>query len=257
AADRLKIIVKYGSKPGIDNVDLEAAIEKGIIVSYTPQANSDSVAEHTITLMLALLKKLNVMARRLKEGLWRDKNILGYELLGKSVGIIGLGAIGYRVAEKMKGFGVRLLAYDPYVPNERAKEVGVELVDLNTLLRESDIVTIHATLTKETTRLIGEKELRMMKKNAIIVNTARGAIIDEKSLIKALKEGWIAGAALDVFEEEPPKPNHPLLNMDNVIATPHSASCTYEAWRREGFMAAEEVLRVLRGEKPRFSIQST
>ncbi|MEM2429193.1 MAG: hydroxyacid dehydrogenase [Nitrososphaerales archaeon] len=254
AADKLKIIVKYGSKPGIDNVDLEAAIKKGIIVSYTPQANSDSVAEHTITLMLALLKKLNIFSQRLKNGLWRDRKLLGYELLGKTVGIIGLGAVGYKVAEKIKGFGVKLLAYDPYVSNERAESVGAKLVDLNVLLKESDIVTIHATLTKETTHLIGERELRMMKKSAIIVNTARGAIIDEKSLIKALKEGWIAGAALDVFEEEPLNPDNPLLKMDNVIATPHAASCTYEAWRREGFMAAEEVLRVLKGEKPIFSI---
>lgn len=252
ATNRLKVIVKYGSKPGIDNVDLEAATEKGIVVCYTPIANSDSVAEHTMALALALLKRLCITSSQLMQGKWRNKNLLGYELLGKIVGIVGLGTIGCKVAERMRGFGVKLLAYDPYVPEERARQVGARLVDLKTLLKESDIVTIHATLTKETEHLIGEEELKLMKRSAFIVNTARGAIIDEKALIKALREGWIAGAALDVFEEEPPKPDNPLLKMNNVLVTPHFASCTYEAYRREAFIAVEEVLRVLQGKKPKF-----
>jgi len=253
AARKLKVIVKYGSKPGIDNVDIDAATEKGIVVCYTPYANSDSVAEHTIALILALLKKLDAMSFRLRQGKWRDKSLLGYELLGKTVGIVGLGSVGCKVAEKIRGFGVKLIAYDPYVSKETAKRVGVRLVDLETLLKESDILTIHAALTERTVHLIGEKELKLVKKSAFIVNTARGAIIDEKALIKALKEGWIAGAALDVFEEEPLKPDNPLLKMDNVLVTPHFASCTYEAYQREAFMAAEEVLRVLRGMKPKFA----
>jgi len=252
AANRLKVIVKYGSKPGMDNVDIEAATEKGIVVCYTPGANSDSVAEHTIALILALLKRLCITSSQLKRGKWRDRSLLGYELLGKTVGIIGLGTIGCKVAERMKGFGVKLLAYDPYVPEERARQVDARLVDLKTLLKESDIVTIHATLTKETEHLIGEEELKLMKRSAFIINTARGAIIDEKALIKALRGGWIAGAALDVFEEEPPKPDNPLLKMNNVLVTPHFASCTHEAYRREAFMAAKEVLRVLQGKKPKF-----
>jgi len=254
AARKLKVIVKYGSKPGIDNVNLNAATEKGIVVCYTPYANSDSVAEHTIALILALLKKLDTMSFRLRQGKWRDKSLLGYELLGKTVGIIGLGSVGCKVAEKIRGFGVKLTAYDPYVSKETAKRVGVRLVDLETLLKESDILTIHAALTERTVHLIGEKELKLVKKSAFIINTARGAIIDEKALIKALKEGWIAGAALDVFEEEPPKPDNPLLKMDNVLVTPHFASCTYEAYQREAFMAAEEVLRVLQGMKPNFVV---
>jgi len=254
AARKLKVIVKYGSKPGIDNVNLDAATEKGIVVCYTPYANSDSVAEHTIALTLALLKKLDTMSFRLRQGKWRDKSLLGYELLGKTVGIIGLGSVGCKVAEKIRGFGVKLTAYDPYVSKETAKRVGVRLVDLETLLKESDILTIHAALTERTVHLIGEKELKLVKKSAFIINTARGAIIDEKALIKALKEGWIAGAALDVFEEEPPKPDNPLLKMDNVLVTPHFASCTYEAYQREAFMAAEEVLRVLQGMKPNFVV---
>ena len=254
AARKLKVIVKYGSKPGIDNVDIDAATEKGIVVCYTPYANSDSVAEHTIALTLALLKKLDTMSFRLRQGKWRDKSLLGSELLGKTVGIIGLGSVGCKVAEKIRGFGVKLTAYDPYVSKETAKRVGVRLVDLETLLKESDILTIHAALTERTVHLIGEKELKLVKKSAFIINTARGAIIDEKALIKALKEGWIAGAALDVFEEEPPKPDNPLLKMDNVLVTPHFASCTYEAYQREAFMAAEEVLRVLQGMKPNFVV---
>ncbi len=181
AANRLKLIVKYGSKPGIDNVDYEAATEKGIVVCYTLGANSDSVAEHTIALILALLKRLRVTSSQLRQGKWRDRSLLGYELLGKTVGIIGLGTIGFKVAEKIRGFRVEILAYDPYVLKECAKQVCARLVDLKTLLEESDIITIHAPLTEETVHLIGEKELKLIKKSAFVVNTARVEIIDEKA----------------------------------------------------------------------------
>jgi phosphoglycerate dehydrogenase-like enzyme len=195
---------------------------------------------------------LYITCSQLRQGKWREKGLLGYELLGKTVGIIGMGNVGRKVAEKISEFNVKLLAYDPYIDPKVAEKINVKLVDLDTLLKESDVVTIHATLTEETKHLIGEKELRSMKKTAFIINTARGAIIDEKALIKALKEGWIAGAALDVFEQEPPSPDNPLLKMDNVLVTPHFASCTYEAYQREAFMAAEEVLRILKGESPKF-----
>lgn len=251
AANRLKAIVKYGSKPGIDNVDLDAATEKGIVVGYTPGANSDSVAEHAITLIVALLKNLCVTSSQLRQGKWRDKSLLGYDLLGKTVGLVGLGSVGSRVAEKIRGFGVKLLVYDPYVSEEDAKRAGASLVDLETLLKESDVITIHAALTESTMNLIGEEQLKCMKKSAFIVNTARGAIINEDALIKALKEGWIAGAALDVFTKEPPELDNPLLRMENVLVTPHTASFTSEAFQREAFMAAEEVLEILQGKKPR------
>jgi D-3-phosphoglycerate dehydrogenase len=166
------------------------------------------------------------------------------------VGIIGLGSVGIKVAEKLKGFGVNLLAYTQAVEN--AEKVGAKVVDLETLLKESDIVTIHTSLRENTIKLIGEKEFRLMKKEAVIVNTARGAIIDEEALVKALQERWIAGAGLDVFVKEPPNPKNPLLAMDSVVVTPHTASFTYGAFRREAFTAAEEVLAVLRGKKPRF-----
>jgi len=251
AANRLKAIVKYGSRPGMDNVDLDAATAKGIVVGYTPAANSDSVAEHAITLILALLKNLYVTSSQLKQGKWRDNSLLGYDLLGKTVGLVGLGSVGSKVAEKIKGFGVKLLVYDPYVSEEAAKRTGVRLVDLETLLKESDVITIHAALTESTVNLIGEKQFKLMRKSAFIVNTARGAIVSEKALTKALKERWIAGAGLDVFVEEPPEPDNPLLKMENVLVTPHTASFTYGAFQREAFMAAEEVLEILQGKKPK------
>jgi D-3-phosphoglycerate dehydrogenase len=253
ASNKLKAIVKTGSKPGIDNVDIEAATEKGIVVGYGPGANSDSVAEHTITLILILLKKSFIASYQLKQGKWRDIGLLGNELMGKTLGIIGLGAVGCKVAEKIKGFGVKIIAFEPY-NIQNAKEVGAKLVDLTTLLKESDIVTIHTNLTKDTTHLIGEKEFKLMKKSAFIINTARGAITDEKALIRALKEGWIAGAALDVFTEEPPQPDNPLLKMDNVVVTPHTASFTFDAFRKEAYMAVEGTLDVLQGKKPKYVV---
>ena len=254
ATKRLKIIAKYGAKPDLVNVDIEAATKKGIPVTWTPSSNADSVAEHAITLSMALMKKIFLSSPHLKRGGWRSETLCGYELLNKTVGIIGLGAVGYKVAEKIRGFGVKILVYDPYISKERAKAVGAEVVGLETLLKESDIISVHAALTEETRGLIGEGELKMMKKSAFIINTARGAILNERALYKALKEGWIAGAGLDVFEEEPARPDNPLFALDNVIVTPHVAAFTHEALRRETFMAAEEVIRVLRGEKPKFVI---
>lgn len=249
-AKKLKMIAKMGSKP--DNIDIEAATERGVIVTWTPNTNDDSVAEHAIALMLALSKKLFFMTERLKMGRWRDRTTtVTNELVDKTVGVIGLGSIGCKVAEKLKGFNVKIVCYDPYASQEGAKKVGVKMVDLETLLRESDIVTIHAALTKETRGLIGETELKKMKKSAFIVNTARGPIVDEGALCKALKEEWISGAALDVFETEPPSPRNPLLKLSNVIVTPHIAAWTHESLRRQAFVAAEDVVRLLEGQLPR------
>jgi len=254
AAKRLKIVAKYGAKPDLVNVDIEAATKKGIPVTWTPSSNADSVAEHAISLIMALMKKIFLSSSHLKTGGWRIETLCGYELMNKTIGIIGLGAVGYKVAEKIRGFGVKILVYDPYISEELAKIVEAQVVGLGTLLKESDVISVHAALTEKTRGLIGERELKMMKKSALIINTARGAIIDEKALYKALKEGWIAGAGLDVFEEEPARPDNPLFTLDNVVVTPHVAAFTYEALRRETFMAAEEVIRVLRGEKPKFVI---
>ena len=249
-APKLRGIVKYGSKPGSDNVDIAAATERRIPVAYTEGANADSVAEFTVMLTLALAKRLPNIISHVKSHAWRDASCLGLELAGKTVGILGLGIVGSKVAEKFNGLGARVIAIDPYVTTERAEQVHARLVDLETLLRESDVVTIHAKVTDETTHMIGERELAMMKPSAYLINTARGIITDEKALYGALKTGKIAGAALDVFEIEPPPRDNPLLSLDNVILTPHIASWTADALRKESSMAIEEVRRILMGKMP-------
>jgi D-3-phosphoglycerate dehydrogenase len=255
SSPRLRVVGKYGSRPGVDNVDLEAATERGIPVVYSGEANADSVAEHTVALILCLLKRVCFLDSFLRRGGWRGTLVaersFGRELRGKTVGIVGLGAVGRRVARILQGFGVRLLGYDPYVPPEALSGIDIAIVrSLDELLRESDVVTIHAALTPETYHMIGERELRLMKPTAYLVNTARGAIVDEGALVKALREGWIAGAAVDVFEVEPPPKDHPLLQLDNVVVTPHFASCTYEAYEREATAVHREVVRVLLGCRP-------
>jgi phosphoglycerate dehydrogenase-like enzyme len=244
-------VAKYGSKPGSDNVDLDAATAHGVVVCYTPGANADSVAEHTVVLMLALLKRLWQTSSLLRAGHWRDLSLLGQELQGRTVGIIGFGIVGRKVAHKLMGFGVHLLVCDPFVPHDDAELANAQLVDLATLMSQGDIVNVHAILNESTINLIGEKELRRCKRSAYLVNTARGAIVNEAALIKALRKGWIAGAALDVFTEEPPRADNPLLHMDNVLVTPHFASCTEDAFKRETETAMAEVRRVLGGKIPR------
>jgi D-3-phosphoglycerate dehydrogenase len=191
---------------------------------------------------------------RLRGGSWRESDAGLQELCGKTIGIVGLGGIGRALRRMLGGFDVRLLAYDPYISPAQAKEVDVNLVSLEDLLRQSDYVTLHATLTEETRHLIGEKELSMMKKTAHLINTARGGLIDESALLKALREGEIAGAGLDVFEPEPPKHENPLLHLPNVVVTPHMAGWSDEAVYREQKEAALEVKLVLEGESPRYPI---
>lgn len=243
--ESVKVIGRHGV--GVDNIDLDAATEKGIVVTYTPHANADSVADHTWALILALTRKIIPADASTKAGHWRRPEFMGMELSGKTIGIIGLGAIGQRVAKRAKGFDMNIIYFDKYRNEALEREIGVKYVDLERLLRESDIVTIHATLTSETKKMIEAKELRMMKKTALLVNTSRGEIIDEKILAKALQEGWIAGAALDVFEKEPPEQ---VLNISNVILTPHIAFYTIESLRRMDTMVAEDIVKVLTGKKP-------
>lgn len=247
---KVRIIARHGV--GLDNIDLEAATERGIVVTYTPGVNADSVAEHTIGLLLSLTKRIAEAHRLMRDGGWDRACFIGHEIKGKTLGIIGLGRIGSEVAVRAKAFGMRVVAYDPYVDKSRAEELKVPLVSLGELLETSDVVTIHAALTRETRHMIGEKELRRMKPTAYIVNTARGALIDEKALVKALKEKWIAGAALDVYEEEPLPEDHPLRKMDNVVLTPHIASYTCEAIRRTDEMVLESLETFFKGGKPRW-----
>lgn len=248
--ENLKVIARHGV--GYDNVDVGEATRRGIAVTYTPHANAESVAEHTFALILALMRRICEASKTVKSGGWSERSkLIGFEIYGKTMGIIGFGAIGRRVAEiAIKGFDMRVLAYDPYINREEMLKLNVKPADLKELIRDSDIVSIHAVLTSETYHLIGEEELRQMKPKALIVNTARGQIIDEKALIKALREKWIAGAALDVLEAEPPERENPLLSMDNVLVTPHIAAFTFEALKRMDLMVVEDIVRIYNGLKP-------
>ncbi|MBS7610471.1 hydroxyacid dehydrogenase [Candidatus Bathyarchaeota archaeon] len=248
AAGRLKAIVRAGT--GIDNVDLEAALEKGIYVLNAAEASADSVAEFTVGLMIALARRIPFLNESMKKGSWLKDKGLGIELRGKTLGIVGLGRIGSRVARIAKAMGMKVLAYDPYVSRKKASELEVELVDLETLLRSSDFISLHVPLTKETWRLIGEREIQLMKPSAFLINTARGGIVDEEALERALKSGKLAGVALDVFQVEPPSLSKGLLDLDNVILTPHIGGFTREAQGRIAACIAEDIKRVIRGEEP-------
>ncbi|MFX0092577.1 MAG: phosphoglycerate dehydrogenase [Candidatus Hodarchaeota archaeon] len=248
----LKIIAKCGGKP--ENIDINSATEKGIVVTWTPNTYENSVAEHTLALILALNKKVCFLTRLVRNGGWRHASAtVLHELLGKTIGIVGFGSIGSQVAMKLKGFNVKILAFDYnlFQRRELVEELGIEFVDLGKLLEESDVVTVHLTLNGETRGLIGEKELKKMKESAFIVNTSRGSIIDESALFKALEAKWISGAALDVFEREPPPQHYPLFGMDNVIFSPHVAAWTYESLRKQALMATEDVINVLKGKRPK------
>ncbi|WP_048058190.1 D-2-hydroxyacid dehydrogenase [Pyrococcus yayanosii] len=245
AAPKLKVIARAGV--GLDNIDLEAAKERGIQVVNAPTASSRSVAELAIGLMFAVARKIAFADRKMREGVWAKKQAMGFELEGKTIGIVGFGRIGYQVAKIAKALGMKVLLYDVYQNEEKAKEVDGKFVDLETLLRESDIVTLHVPLLKDTYHLINEERLKLMKPTAILINAARGAVVDTNALVKALKEGWIAGAGLDVFEEEPLPENHPLTKLDNVVLTPHIGASTVEAQERAGVEVAKKVVEILKG----------
>ena len=249
-ADNLKIIARVGV--GYNNVDLDAATKKGILVTNVPGALSDAVAEHAILLILAVAKRLVAAGEYVRSGRWNEfcQHSPGFELSGKSLGIIGFGAIGSAVAQKIKGFNVNLLVFDPYVDNSRVEAFGGRLVPLEQLLREADIVTVHTPLTAETKLLIGKRELDMMKRSAVLINTARGAVIDERSLIEAIRNKQLVAAGLDVLTNEPPEIDNPLLQLENVTISPHSANFTLEACRRLWSACANAVLSVLNGELP-------
>jgi len=248
AGKRLKVISKYGV--GVDTIDVAYATKKGIVVCYTPGVNSDAVAEHTLGLLLATLRKIPQSMAHLKRGGWREEKFFGEELTDATVGIIGFGNIGFRLAKKLYGFEIRPLVYDPYVSKERIENAGGEKVDLSVLLKESDIVSLNLALTPETFHMIGENELRQMKPTSYLINTARGSLIDEKALYRALKEGWIAGAGLDVFEDEPVVLENPIFSLDNIVVTPHLGGSTIKARKRLVIMAVENLIKVLEGGLP-------
>src|SRR5512136_1588663 len=246
AASHLKVVSKHGV--GVDNVDVPAATRAGVVVTNTPGANQVAVAELAVALIMALTRKLAYHDTVVKSGGW--SRIIGTELEGKTVGLVGLGRIGKEVVLRLKGFRVQFLAHDVYQDTLFAAEHGVRFVSLDELLAESDIVTLHAVLTANTQSLIGEKELARMKPGAYLVNTARGGLVDEQALSRALAENRLAGAGLDVFADEPPK-DSPLLKLgDKVLLAPHLGAQTTETVLRMGWMAAENIVEVLRGEKP-------
>jgi D-3-phosphoglycerate dehydrogenase / 2-oxoglutarate reductase len=226
SANNLRIIGRAGV--GLDNVDVDAASKKGIIVMNAPAGNTISTAEHTMSMMLALSRNIPQANISMREGKWDRKKFMGAELYNKVLGVIGLGRIGTEVTKRALSFKMKVLVYDPYLSEERAKKLEVEPADLKTILKQADYITVHTPLTNETKHLIGEKEFKMMKHGVRIVNCARGGIIDEKALEAALQAGQVAGAALDVYEKEPPFDN-PLVKMPNVITTPHLGASTEEA----------------------------
>jgi len=254
-AENLMIIAKHGV--GYDNIDIEAATQKKIVVINTPQDNAESVAEHNLGLMLSINKKIALADRSIRLGkATRREDLVGVELKDKMLGLIGMGHIGSMLAHQCRAaFNMDIIGYDPYVSKERAEQLGVTKVEkLDDMLRDADYVVICVPLTEETANLVGARELSLMKQDAFLINSSRGGIVDEDALYDSLVEGEIAGAALDVFLKEPPSAEHPLLGLDNFIGTPHIAGGTREAMRRMATTVAEEILRVFRGEKPKFPI---
>ncbi|WP_297498971.1 hydroxyacid dehydrogenase [Thermococcus sp.] len=245
SAPRLKVIARAGV--GLDNIDLDAAKERGIKVVNSPGASSRSVAELAFGLLFAVARKIAFADRKMREGIWAKKQAMGVELEGKTIGVVGFGRIGYQVAKIANAFGMKVLLYDPYPKEERAKEVGGSFASLEDLLRESDVVTLHVPLVEATYHMINEERLKLMKPTAILINAARGAVVDTKALVKALQEGWIAGAGLDVYEEEPLPKDHPLTKLDNVVLTPHIGASTVEAQMRAGVQVAEQIVEILKG----------
>jgi D-3-phosphoglycerate dehydrogenase len=242
AATNLKVIARAGS--GLDNVDKIAATKKGIVVMNTPGGNTITTAEHTIALIVSLARQIPQATMSTKSGKWEKKKFMGIELFNKTLGVIGIGNIGSQVAKRMQGFAMNVIAYDPFLSEERAKTMGVEKVDLKELFRCSDFITIHTPITPETKNMINKETITMMKPGVRIINCARGGIINEKDLYDALREGKVAGAAMDVFEKEPPE-NNPLLTLDNVICTPHLGAATKEAQENVAVAVAEQVVDYL------------
>jgi D-3-phosphoglycerate dehydrogenase len=237
-APKLRAVGRAGV--GVDNIDLEAATKRGVLVMSTPGGNSVSVAEHTFALLLSLARRVPQLDKAIHEGRWEKSSAAGTEVRGKTLGLIGLGRIGSEVAVRAQAFDMRVLAYDPYISEAAAREVSVELVPLEKLLAESDFVSLHTALSPATQNLINDATIEKMKTGARIINAARGELIDESSLAAALKSGKLAGAALDVFAEEPPK-NSPLVGLSNVIATPHVAGSTTEAQEEVGTQVAVQI----------------
>jgi len=255
ACKNLKVIAQYAV--GFNNIDVEYATKKGIIVTNTPGVLTESTADFTWALLMSIARRTVEGDEYVRTGQWKvgwgPTILIGTDVFGKTLGIIGAGRIGRAVARRSKGFGMKVLYYTRTRTEEHDKldeEIGSKQVDLETLLKESDYISLHVPLTSETRHMLGEKEFKMMKKTAILINTARGQVIDEKILIKALQEGWIAGAALDVFTVEPLPLDSPLIKMKNVVLAPHAGSASLETRSKMAKMVAENLILALEGKRP-------
>lgn len=245
ASRNLKMLSVW--QTGYDHIDLKAANEKGVIISNVPDYAFDSVAEMVFALALNLLRKVHIADTRLREGNFDWRKYVGNQLMGKTMGVIGTGSIGSRVIQIAHGFNMNVISVTGHPSEEKARRLGVKFVNLDTLLSESDIVTLHVPLTPSTEKMIGAKELAKMKKSAILINTARGNVVDETALIEALKEKKIRGAGLDVFEKEPLPVNDPLTKLENVVLTPHIAFLTEESLEECTYVCIQNVERFIEG----------
>ena len=243
SAKKLKMISIWATT--CHYADLKTAKERGIVVTHVPSYATEAVAEHAFALLLAAIRKLPLTDKHVRRGDFDWRPFGGIELAGKTLGIIGTGLIGCRVAEIAKAFKMQILAFDKYPNLKKAEEIGMKYVDLYTLLKESDFVTLHVSLTSETEGLIGKKEIKAMKKGAVIINTSQGKVINEKALVDALKSGKLSYAGLDVFEEEPPAKDNPLFKLDNVILSPHIGFHTVEAAKRCTDICIDNVVKFL------------
>ncbi len=255
---KCQVITRYGI--GYDTIDVDAATDNNILLVNVPDFCLEEVSNHAIMLLLACAKKVVLLNNRIKEVGWMEarqaQSPMG-SVYGQTLGIIGFGNIGRMTAKKAQCFSPKVLGYDPYVDKALAKDYGISLVDLPELLREADYVSVHTALTRETYHLLGERQFKLMKPGAYLINTARGAIIDEPALVRALQEKWIAGAGLDVFEQEPVDADNPLLKMDNVIVLPHSASFSDASFKRLRQSVGRETARVLSGKWPKNVVNKT
>ena len=251
AGKKLQVIGRAGV--GVDNIDVDEATQRGIVVVNAPTGNTISAAEHTIGLMLALARHIPQANAVLKSGVWRRADFMGTEVRNKTLGIIGLGNVGSEVAKRAQGLEMKVIAYDPFISVDRARNLQVELVPLKQLLKEADFITLHTPLTPQTKGMIGAKELALVKPTVRIINCARGGLIEEKALAKAVKEGRVAGAAIDVFSTEPTTESI-LFDSDNIIVTPHLGASTAEAQAIAAKDVAEQIIDVLNGHPAKFSV---
>ncbi|MEA2525896.1 MAG: D-3-phosphoglycerate dehydrogenase / 2-oxoglutarate reductase [Thermomicrobiales bacterium] len=250
---RLKIVTRVGT--GVDAIDIPAATTRGIWVTNVPDYSIDEVSTHAISLVLAQARMLFPHRVAGRDGRWRYRAETPIRrFAGQTLGVLGMGRIGSASARKGRGLGLEVIAHDPYLPDERFEELGVRRVDFDTLMRESDFLTLHVPLTDETRRIVDARALSLMKPTAYLVNTARGEVIDVDALVEAVRAGTIAGAGIDVLPEEPPAADHPILHDDRIIVTPHIGWASVEAGHDSKVRGSEDVVRVLRGERPKYPI---